>query len=261
MTRLHAQGLNVSRAGKPILQDAGLTAASGDFVAVIGPNGAGKSTLLSLIAGLTQSDTGEVRLDDRFLGAIPRRELAQRRAYLPQNPRCEWPLPVERLVALGLTPNLPPFGDLPPRMKADVAKALAACDLTDRADQPATTLSGGELARAMLARALVADPEVLIFDEPLAGLDPRHAYDVAARLRRLADEGKLVIAAMHDLTITARYATRVLVLSHGQVLADGRTETTLTSDLLRRAFEIEANVVGRGPGAFVDIASPAAARA
>ena len=113
MSVLLADHIHVARGGRTILRDVSLTAGPGDFIAVIGPNGAGKSTLLSALAGLTAPVSGEVSLDGIPLSQIPRRDLARRRAYLPQNPVCEWPLSVERLVALGLTAHLPVLGSLP----------------------------------------------------------------------------------------------------------------------------------------------------
>jgi iron complex transport system ATP-binding protein len=258
VTRLDAIDLTVRRGGREVLDRVGLGLEAGVFTVVIGPNGAGKSTLLAALAGLVRPDTGEVRLDGWPLAATPRRALARRRAYLPQNPRVEWPLPVERLVALGLTPHLPPFGPLPPAMAGAVDAALAACDLSERRDQPATTLSGGELARAMLARALVGDPELLIVDEPTAGLDPRHALDAMARLAALARAGKLVVAAVHDLTLAARFADRIAALRAGRLLGEGPTASTLTAGLLADAFEVEAEVSGAGAGARVDFDAPRA---
>lgn len=252
MSELRANGLFVRRGGRAVLDNVSLTVGSGDFVAVIGANGAGKSTLLSTLAGLLQPDRGTVRLDGRATADMHRNEFARRRAYLPQNPRCEWPISVERLVALGLTPILPAFGALPSAFQPRIDAALQDCDLLDRRDQPATTLSGGELARAMLARALVGDPDILIADEPMSGLDPRHALDTAIRLRNLARKGKLVIVAVHDLSMAARYASRVLALHHGQVAADGPCESALTSDLLRRIFGVEACVAQTAAGVYID---------
>ena len=107
MTFLLAENISVRRDGKAILDNVSLEAGAGDFLAVIGPNGAGKSTLLSVLAGLTRPDRGQVSLDGKLFPEISLKVMAQRRAYLPQNPRCEWPLPVERLVALGLIPQPP----------------------------------------------------------------------------------------------------------------------------------------------------------
>jgi iron complex transport system ATP-binding protein len=256
MSILQAAQIGVRRGERTILDQVSLHAESGEFIAVIGANGAGKSTLLSVLAGLLKPDSGTVTLDGNSIHALSGMNLARRRAYLPQNPRCEWPISVERLVALGLTPTLPAFGGLPPSFGPQITQALQACDLLDHRQQPATTLSGGELARAMLARALVADPQVLIVDEPIAGLDPKHALDTARRLRALAKGGKLVIAAIHDLTLAGRYASRIFALANGHVQGDGATETTLTPALIRAAFDVDACVCGAPGSVYVDYAGP-----
>ena len=253
MSQLQAQDVCVNLSGRAVLQAVSVAAQGGEFIAVIGPNGAGKSTLLTVLAGLLLPDRGTVHLDARPLAGYAPRDLARQRAYLPQNPRCDWPLPVERVVALGLTPCLPAFGQFSPADQLRIDAALQACDLLSRRQQPVTTLSGGELARTMLARALVGDPAVLIVDEPIAGLDPRHALDAMRRLARLAhDEQRLVIAAVHDLTLAMRYATRILALRDGRLLADGPPATTLTAELLRELFDVAACVSGEGASAYVD---------
>jgi iron complex transport system ATP-binding protein len=252
MTLLDASDVTVRRGGVNILQGVSLRAQSGDFIAVIGANGAGKSTLLSVLAGLLEPTEGWVALDGELIRNHTARKLAVRRAYLPQNPRCEWPISVERLVALGLTPSLPAFGGLPESFGPAITSALDACDLNDRRHQAVTTLSGGELGRAMLARALVGNPDVLIVDEPIAGLDPKHSLDAAERLRGLARGGKLVIASMHDLTLAGRYATRICALENGRVCGDGTTASTLTPELIRAVFDIAACVSGTGEQLFVD---------
>jgi iron complex transport system ATP-binding protein len=255
VTRIAAQSLRVQRAGRVILDDISVSAGAGEFVAVIGPNGAGKSTLLSVLAGLLAPDHGCVSLDDRKLAECTPRELARMRAFLPQNPRCDWPLPVHRLVGLGLTPTLPAFGDFSATDIARIDSAVAACDLTAQRDQPVTTLSGGELARAMLARALVADPAVLIVDEPLTGLDPKHAQDAARRLQQLAvGQGKLVIASIHDLNIALRRASSIWALREGRMLAVGTPAQVIQPALLRELFDVETCVTGSGAQAFVDFA-------
>ena len=253
MTRLSATGLTVQRGGRAILSDVSCTLESGAFVALVGANGAGKSTLLSVLAGLDRPDGGEVRLDDTPLAGIDRRELARRRAYLPQNPRAEWPISVERLVALGLTPHLPAFGGLSDGLEPALSNTIRDCDLTAQRLQAATTLSGGELARAMLARALIGDPDVLIADEPMTGLDPRHAMDTVARLQTLAASGRLVIAAVHDLTLAARHASHLMALRDGRVAAFGPLAEVLTPALLSEVFDVEARITGSGPDVVVDL--------
>jgi iron complex transport system ATP-binding protein len=259
MTDIAASDLVISRGGRTILRNVSLRAAGGEFVALIGANGAGKSTLLSSLAGLLAPDTGEVCLDGRPIGSLSRFELARHRAYLPQNPRCEWPISVERLIALGLTPTLPVFGGLPSTFERRIAQMVTQWDLLAQRQQAATTLSGGELARAMLARSLVGDPDILIADEPTSGLDPRHALDTLARLRDLARSGKLVIMSIHDLTLAARYATRLVVIDRGRIAADGLPDEVLTADLLRSVFQVDARVSGANGGAYVDYIAPIAA--
>jgi iron complex transport system ATP-binding protein len=252
MSRLAADGLTVRRNGRAIVDGVSFEVEGGAFVALVGPNGAGKSTLLQMLAGLLKPDEGSVALDGTPLARLDRRELARRRAYLPQNPRAEWPIATERLVALGLTPHLPAFGGLPGGWEPRLTDAIEACDLTAQRLQPATTLSGGELARAMLARALIGDPQVLIADEPISGLDPWHALDTVTRLKALAGEGRLVIAALHDMTLAARFATHLMALNAGKLAAFGPTPETLTPGLLRVVFDVEARIAGSGPSAYVD---------
>ncbi len=255
MMRLQASGLVVRRDGRDILRGLSLDAHAGEFIAVIGPNGSGKSTLLATLAGLVPAAAGEVRLDDQPLSCWAPRQLALRRAYLPQNARSEWPLAVERMVELGLGPRLRGFGEAGPAERARVEAVLADCDLVELRERAVTTLSGGELARAMLARALVADPALLIVDEPLAGLDPRHAWDAARRLRALAvEQGRLVIASIHDLNIAMRRATRVWALQEGRLLVDGPPQQAISSAVLGELFGIAACVNGEGARAYVDFA-------
>jgi iron complex transport system ATP-binding protein len=252
MSRIDCSTLVVRRGGRTILDGIDLRAEAGEFVAVIGANGAGKTTLLSALAGLLVPGSGAILLDGRNTADWNRAQLARARAFLPQDPRCEWPIPVERLVALGLTPVLPAFGGLPRALASRVDAVLETCDLVSLRRQPATTLSSGEFARAMLARALVSDPDVLIADEPVAGLDPRHALDTMARLRELARAGRLVIASVHDLTLAARVATRIVALASGRVAADGAPAAVLDSALIRRVFDVEAQVSRTPAGLFVD---------
>ncbi|AKH43845.1 iron complex transport system ATP-binding protein [Altererythrobacter atlanticus] len=251
--RLEAHDLAISLGGKAVVSDASLMLEGGMFLCLLGPNGAGKSTLMAALAGLRRPDAGSVLLDRVPITAIDRRKLARLRAYLPQNPRAEWPISVKRLVALGLTPQLPAFGGLPPAMRNHVARLIEQFDLQDHRNQPATTLSGGELARAMLARALVGDPDILLVDEPLAGLDPRHALESIARLRAQADSGRLVIAALQELTLAARFSTHIAVMREGRIMANGPTAEVLTSRLLHDTFDIDACVNAAGtPAATVD---------
>jgi len=253
MTLLAAEHISVSRGGRSILRDVSLQAHAGEFVTVLGPNGAGKSTLLSVLAGLLKPDAGQVMLDAKRLSQLSSLQLAQRRAYLPQNPRLEWPLTVERLVALGLTPKLPATGGLPQSYAPAISRALDLCDLAQKRDQIATTLSGGEFARAMLARAIVSEPQILIVDEPITGLDPLHAMQCMNLLKEFARAGTLVIAAVHDLTLAYRYATRAIVVVDGAVVFDA---DSLTEEVIHRAFGVRVMAAGAGDSRAFTLLSP-----
>lgn len=258
MSVLEVRNVTVQRGGRAIVDGVSARLEAGMFVALIGANGAGKSTLLNCLAGLLKPERGDVTLDDKPVLTIDRRDLARRRAYLPQSLRAEWPISVERVVALGLTPQLPAFGGLAGGFEPRLTQAIEAFDLVPQRFQPATTLSGGELARAMLARALVGDPQVLLADEPISGLDPRHRLDTITRLRRLAvDEGRLVVTTLHDLTLALRHATHVIALREGRLVAFGPMAETLTPELLAQVFDVRACISGVGAEALVDYLGPA----
>jgi iron complex transport system ATP-binding protein len=197
-----------------------------------------------------------VTLDGAPLDGMQRKALARLRAYLPQNADCAWPISVASAVALGLTPEMPAVGGLAPADAARVAGALARADLADKADQAVTTLSGGERARAMLARAMVADPAILIADEPVAGLDPRHAIDCMGALRAHADRGRLVVVALHDLALAAQHADVVLALAGGRLVAAGAPEEVIAPDVLERLFGLPARVERDAAGASVRFSAP-----
>jgi len=233
-------GVDVRRGGRLVLDGIDAAFAAGRLTAVIGPNGAGKSTLLEVAAGLLAPETGTVTLDGAVLPG--RVALARCRAYLPQNPRVDWPISVERVVALGLSSELPAFGRLPAAFKARIDAALAAHDLSGLRDRPATALSGGELARAMLARATVGDPALLIVDEPTAGLDPRHAIAAVTMLRARADAGRTVVMAIHDLDLALRVADDVLALKGGRVHAAGPAASVFTAAVLATLYDVDVRV-------------------
>lgn len=231
--------VSVRLAGRIVLDRASMRAGKGELIAVLGPNGAGKTTLLRAIAGLVPSD-GHLRLagqDARTLSGTTR---ARTVAYLPQGNSPHWPISVRDAVAIGRIPH----GGGPGRERgADtiaIDRALAAADAAHLAARPVTELSSGERARAMLARALAVQAPVLLADEPIAALDPAHQLNVLGLLGRTAAAGATVLAVLHDLTLAARFASRVVVLNAGGIVADGPPEKVLADDLLDRVFGVRA---------------------
>lgn len=251
MSALRLAGISARRGQGLVLEGVDLTFGAGRLTAVIGPNGAGKSTLLEVAAGLLPPAVGTVFLGETPLTTLSRKALARRRAYLPQNPRIDWAISVERVVALGLTAHLPAFGGLARSLQTQVDAALRRYDLEALRDRPATRLSGGELARAMLARAIVGAPELLIADEPLAGLDPRHAIDAGRRLRALADEGCTVAVTIHDLQLALAIADDVVAVKGGRVIAQGSAEALFTDAVLSDLYDLPVRVVRQPDGGTV----------
>ena len=251
MSALTIEHATVRRGGRIVLDGVEATFAAGRLTAVIGPNGAGKSTLLEVAAGLLAPASGSVRLGGTTLAGLGRRELARRRAYLPQNPAVHWAISVERVVALGLTAHLPAFGGLPLAWQPRIDAALDRFDLLALRERGATQLSGGELARVMLARATVGEPELLLADEPTAGLDPRHALDAARRLRALADAGCAVVVALHDLGLALRIADDVLALKDGRVIAHGAAAAVFTAPTLSTLYDVPVRITQDAGGTSV----------
>jgi iron complex transport system ATP-binding protein len=240
---LIATGVRVQLGGRPVLHGIDLSVEPGEIVAVIGANGAGKSTFLKALAGLMAPDAGSVAIGSRLLADFDRRALGRELAYLPQERAVHWPLTVRRIVALGRLPFRARVAGPSEEDRAAVEEAMAAMDVADFADRPATELSGGERARVLLARALAQQPRFLVADEPTTGLDPAHGLELFARFVRMAAERRAVIVALHDLTLAARYCHRVLLLKDGAALALGPPRDVLTPALLARAYGVRATVV------------------
>jgi iron complex transport system ATP-binding protein len=241
MTTLRAEGLDVALGGRTALSDIDLDLAPGRFTVVVGPNGAGKSTLLRALAGLARH-SGRVTLDGVALDRLGAARRARAIAYLPQGGTVAWPIPVGDVVALGRLPHRERPDRLPPEGAEAVAAAVAAVGLKGFERRPVTELSGGERARALLARALATQAPVLLADEPVAALDPRHQLIVLEVLHARAMAGGVVAAVMHDLSLAARYAEDLVLLDRGRVAARGRPAEVLTARRLAESFGIEARV-------------------
>jgi len=235
---MEAEGLVLRYGAATVLDRVGLTVERGGIVGVIGPNGAGKSTLFRILAGLAEPDAGTVRFDGRLLSDWRRRDLARQIAYLPQNAATHWPLPVARLVALGRLPHLSAWQVPSRRDGAAVEAAMVAADVVALADRRVDTLSAGERARVLLARALAVEAPLLLADEPVAGLDPYHQLRVMELLQGTARQGAAVAVVLHDLTLAARFCDRVLVLRAGEVLADGAPRDAMTAEIMHEAYGI-----------------------
>ncbi len=239
---LEARHLALARGPRTVLRHISARFEPGTVTIILGPNGAGKSTLLEALAGLVGPAAGAVTLGDTPLAALAPRVRARAIGYLPQSAPLHWNMEVAHVVGLGRTPHRGRFAAPAPADRATIAAAIAAADLETLANRPVHTLSGGERARVHLARLLAGQPAVLLADEPLANLDPRHQLDMLALFRTAATAGAAVLLVLHDLQAAARSADQLLLLADGGLLAAGPPAKVLTPALLKRAFAIDAQV-------------------
>ncbi|MCI4661709.1 MAG: ABC transporter ATP-binding protein [Neomegalonema sp.] len=259
---LETKALCVHRGARQILRGIDLRIAPGEVVGLIGPNGAGKSTLMRAALGM-QPSSGEIALAGTPLFALSTRERALRAAFLPQGREIGWPVSVEALIALGRHPHRGPGAPLGPEDQRAIEEAMVLADVAQFRSRPAVELSGGEQARVLIARALAQQAPLLLADEPNSGLDPAHQIALMETFSARAGRGGAsgqgwargqggpkgqgseaggVLVSLHDLSLAARWCTRLVLLSEGSVLADGPPVEVLSEANLERAFGVAADI-------------------
>jgi len=238
---LEARQVVVDLGGTRVLDGVDLTVRAGELVALLGPNGAGKSTLLGALAGDLRPGSGAVRLDGRDLSTWAPRDLARRRAVLPQHTAVSFPFTVQEVVAMGRAPWAGTSAEDEDGER--VERAMEACDVGHLRGRTVPTLSGGERARVALARVLAQATDALLLDEPTAALDLHHQELVMAQARRHADAGGAVLVVLHDLTLAAAWADRTCLLDRGAVAVDGPPREVMTEDVLSGVYGCPVEVV------------------
>ena len=245
-TALEVRGLSVELGKRPIVTDIRLDVASGGWLCIIGPNGAGKTTLVHAIAGLV-SHTGSVRLWGRPFDELGRRERARTVAVVPQLPAIPDGFTVEHYVLLGRTPHLGLLAGEGARDIEAVATALERLDLGWAASRRLDSLSGGELRRAVIARAIAQEAPLLLLDEPTTGLDiaqQLRVLELVDELRRA--DGLTVVSTMHDLTLAGRFAHRFALLSGGRLVAEGTRGEVLLPHVIAEHYGARVRVIDDG---------------
>jgi cobalamin transport system ATP-binding protein len=239
-------GVTVELGGRPVVDAVDAAVERGEWLALIGPNGAGKTTLLRAIARLVPF-RGQISLAGRLAPELTRSELARLVAVVPQEPSTPPWMTVAEYVLLGRFPHLGPLAKEGARDRDAAARALARLDLLSFVDRRLGTLSGGEKQRVVVARALAQEASIVLLDEPTAALDIGHqqqALDLLDVLRQ--ESGLTLVAAMHDLTLAAQYADRMLLLDNGRVVADGSPVDVLTEATIAEHYGAAIDVVDVG---------------
>ncbi len=248
---LVADSAGVVRGGKQLVNNVNLKLNRGELVGLIGPNGAGKSTLLNALAGLITLDQGDVTLNGTSIRRIPVAKRSRQLAWVAQSGPVNWPLTVERIVTLGRRPHMGAWQKLTDDDTRAIDAAITATDCDALRQQDATTLSGGERTRMLLARALATEPKVLLADEPVAALDLKHQLQTMNVLRNFSAQDRCCLVVLHDLSLAARYCDRLYLMQQGSMVADGTATEVLSSDNLREVYGVEAEPAdGELPGGW-----------
>lgn len=241
--RLEAERLTLAYHGREVVHGIDVRIPDRSFTVIIGGNGCGKSTLLRALARVLRPSGGTVLLDGKAIGELPARRVARTIGLLPQSPITPDGITVGELVARGRFPHQGPLRRESPEDRAVVERCLERTSLTDLRSRPVAELSGGQRQRAWIAMALAQDTELLLLDEPTTYLDLAHQIEVLDLCARLHREGRTVVAVLHDLNQAARYATHLIALRSGAVLAEGPPREVLTADLVEAAFGVRARVI------------------
>ncbi len=237
MSAVSLQGLCCRYGEKQVLKGLSLEVNKGEFFVVIGPNGSGKTSLLKTLARLITPESGQIRFFGRSLDEYSRKELARLVAYVPQQMVLDFPFTVAETVLMGRSPYLGLVG-LEQQKDYEIAEqAMEFTDVIHFADRRLDQLSGGELQRVIIARAICQEPEIILLDEPTASLDPAHQIKIMDLMERFRKEkGITVIMVSHDLNMAAMYGNRLVLMKNGIEVKTGTPETVFTYDLLEKTY-------------------------
>ena len=244
MTDLIATDLTVTAGNVTLVDAASFKLSPGELVVLLGPNGAGKTSLIRGALGLHAATSGQAHLDGIATRDLAPAARARQIAYLPQARPMAWPNQVHDVVSLGRFSHGATLGRLSEQDAAAVDRAITACDLTHLASRSTESLSGGELARVHCARAFATQAPLLIADEPTAALDPRHQFRILDLIKAYVGNGGGALIVLHDIELAARYATRLIWMKDGRIVADGSPAETLTVDRLSDVYRVIARMDG-----------------
>jgi len=261
MSALDLRDVSVSYNGTRAIDGLRLSVRKGTWLGLVGPNGAGKTTILRSIAGLAPFE-GVITLEGASLSSLPRRSVARAIAYVPQRPVIPPGVTVADYVMLGRTPHISYLGSEGRRDRGVVAAVMDRLELAAFASRALGSLSGGEVQRAVLARALSQEASILLLDEPTSALDVGRAQEVLELVDDLRKEDDLtVVSAMHDLILAGHFPERLVMVDRGRAVVSGSAAEVLTAPIIRRFYRASVRVVEEPGGAISVIPTREAASA
>jgi iron complex transport system ATP-binding protein len=243
MDRLRAQELTLAYDRRVVAENLDVQITDGSFTVIVGPNACGKSTLLKALARVLKPSSGAVYLDGQAIASYPSKHVAKQLGMLPQSPIVPGGIVVEELVARGRFAHQKLLRQWSPEDEAAVAEAMRLTEVSDLADRFVDELSGGQRQRVWLAMALAQQTPILLLDEPTTFLDLSHQFEVLDLCAELHEQGRTVVAVLHDLNHACRYATELVVMRAGAVIAQGPPATVMTADLVEDVFSMPCRVI------------------
>ena len=243
---LLAREVTIGYGKKPVVRSATLELRTGEVVALVGPNGAGKSTLLRTMSGVERPWEGEILLDGVPLRRMRRHQVARRIAVAQQGGELPEGFRSLEIVAMGRSPHLPPLAREGERDREIIEQAMRQTGVWELRQRRVWELSGGERQRVILARALAQQPSFLLLDEPTTHLDLRFQVEIVRHVRQQAAAGVGALVVLHDLNLAARGCDRLVMLSEGRVVAEGKPEAVLDARLLRRVYGADVAMLEGG---------------
>ncbi|KQV07881.1 ABC transporter ATP-binding protein [Leifsonia sp. Root112D2] len=241
--RLAARGLRLAYDSHVVVEDLSIDIPDGGFTIIVGPNACGKSTLLKALSRTLKPTAGEVLLGGKPIESFKSKLVAREVALLPQSPIAPEAITVRDLVGRGRYPHQGLLQQWSAADERAVADALAATASTELAHRHVAELSGGQRQRVWMAMVLAQQTELLLLDEPTTFLDIAHQYDVLELCSRLHAEGRTLVAVLHDLNQAARYASNLVVMKEGRIVASGEPTRILTAELIDEVFGLPCIVI------------------
>ncbi|MFT4210527.1 MAG: ABC transporter ATP-binding protein [Microbacterium sp.] len=242
-SRIRAQGLSIGYGDRTVVSGLDVEIPTGELTVIVGPNACGKSTLLRGLARMLPPAAGVVELDGAPIGSYPPKEVARRLGLLPQSPIAPDGIVVADLVGRGRYPHQGLLRQWSAADRDAVAAAMARAQVSDLADRGVDELSGGQRQRAWIAMALAQETPILFLDEPTSFLDISHQIEVLDLARELHRDGVTVVLVLHELNLAFRYATHLIVMRDGGIVAEGPVADVVTSELIEHVYGLPCRLI------------------